>query len=537
MKIQPIFRLGMLLLFLVSCTSRQETLSEQFDNLNNYQEYIAEVSHGMISVKSDVRVIFNQPIELWNNGDQLDGGLLKVSPNIKGKVVALDNRTIAFVPEGGFKQDTEYQFVLSLKDIVNNVPTELKTLTFGVKTLKQQFSVYTDALQSYSKERQFINGQIRTSDVLSLEIAKQLVVAQHKGTTINLKFDSAVTEGTQFQFKIDSIQRFEEDSELELTWDGTRFDIDNTGRNTIKIAGKNNFTVLDASVETANDQVVLINFSDPIKKGQNFKGLVVLEGSSNPKYAVDGNTLKVYPSENLKGTANLEVFEGIQSEDGYKLKSKFEQRVAFEQLQPQIRLLSNGTILPSSNNLKVNFEAVNLNAVDVAVFKIYQNNILQFLQGNNINGNYNLRSVARPIATKKLILQNNLANVDANGKWAAHALDLSALITPEVGAMYRVEFDYRPSYSTYKCDATNFDAEVETDENFDQEEENSSWDGVEEYYDEFYYYDYDWNERENPCDKSYYYDKKIGMNLLATDLGVTIKKGVNKSYFIAVNDL
>ena len=140
-------------------------------------------------------------------------------------------------------------------------------------------------------------------------------------------------------------------------------------------------------METANDQVVLINFSDPSKKGQNFKGLVVLEGSSNPKYAVDGNTLKVYPSENLKGTANLEVFEGIQSEDGYELQSKFEQRVAFEQLQPQVRLLSNGTILPSSNNLKINFEAVNLNAVDVAVFKIYQNNILQFLQGNNINGN------------------------------------------------------------------------------------------------------------------------------------------------------
>ena len=107
MKIQPIFRLGMLLVFLISCNSRQETLSEEFDDLNNYQEYIAEVSHGMISVKSDVRVVFNQPVELWNSGDQLDGGLLNVSPNIKGKVVALDNKTIAFVPEGGFKQDTE----------------------------------------------------------------------------------------------------------------------------------------------------------------------------------------------------------------------------------------------------------------------------------------------------------------------------------------------------------------------------------------------------------------------------------------------
>ncbi|MGB5553637.1 MAG: MG2 domain-containing protein, partial [Flavobacteriaceae bacterium] len=143
--------------------------------------------------------------------------------------------------------------------------------------------------------------------------------------------------------------------------------------------------------------------------------------------------------------------------------------------------------------------------------------------------------VARPIATKKIVLQNNLTN--ANGKWAAHALDLSTLIAPEVGAMYRVEFNYQPSYSVYKCNSTNFDAEEEAEENFDEEDENSSWDGVEDYYDEYGYYDYDWNERENPCNKSYYYDKKVGMNVLATDLGVTIKKGVNKSYFIAVNDL
>ncbi|MGB5554509.1 MAG: hypothetical protein WBM83_07610, partial [Flavobacteriaceae bacterium] len=535
MKFTPLSCIALLLFVLAGCKTKQETRAEQFDDLNQFQEYITEVSHGIISASSDVRVVLNAPIESWNNGDELDAELLSVSPNTKGKVVALDNRTISFIPENGFKQDTEYEFVLDLEDIIKDVPKELRTLTFGVKTLKQEFNIYTDALQSYSKERQYINGQIRTSDVLSRETAVQLITAKHKGKSIKLKFDNAVKEGTQFQFKIDSIQRYEEDSELEIAWDGSKFDIESKGNNIINIPGKNNFTVLSATVETGNDQIVLINFSDPIKKGQNFKGLVVLEGVSNPKYSVDGNTLKVYPSEELKGTANLEVFEGIQSEDGYKLKIKFEQLMAFEQLPPQVRLLSNGTILPSSNNLKINFEAVNLKAVDVSVFKIYQNNILQFLQGNNINGNYNLRSVARPIATKKIVLQNNLTN--ANGKWAAHALDLSALIAPEVGAMYRVEFNYQPSYSVYKCNSTNFDAEEEAEENFDEEDENSSWDGVEEYYDDYGYYDYNWNERENPCDKSYYYDKKVGMNVLATDLGVTIKRGVNKSYFVAVNDL
>ncbi len=537
MKIKSILYLFLFFVILMGCTSEKEDAFKNFDNINLYHEYISEVSHGIISVQRDVRVVLNDPIQSWANGDELDSNLLRVTPKTKGKVVALNNRTLAFIPENGFKQNTEYQFTLVLKDIVEDLPKELRTLTFGVKTLKQQFNVYTDALQSYSKNKQYINGQIRTADVLALETVKKLISVTHKGKVIPIKFDDAVKEGTQFQFKIDSVQRYENDSELEISWSGSKFDIETVGKNTIEIPGKNNFTVLDVTIETGENPMILLNFSDPIKKGQNFKGLVVLEGDAKLKYSVAGNTLKVYPSQDNEGTVQFEVFEGIESIDGHKLKNKFEERVAFEQLKPQVRLLSNGTILPSSNNLKINFEAVNLKSVDVSVFKIFENNILQFLQGNNLNGNYNLKSVARPIATKKIMLQNNLTK--ANGKWAAHALDLSTIISPEVGAMYRVEFNYRPSYSSYLCEGTHFETETEEegDENFDEAQEDSSWDGAEEYYDDYGYYNYDWNERENPCDRSYYYDKKVGMNVLATDIGVTIKRGTNKSYFVAVNDI
>ena len=535
MKASTLYRVFLFFVLVTGCNSKKESPAEQLENLNKFQEYITQVSHGIISAQSDVRIILNEPVDGWNNGDELDGSLLEVFPNIKGKVVALDNRTIAFIPKGGFKQDTEYRFTLDLKDIITDLPDNLENLTFTVKTLKQQFNIYTDALQSYAKDKQYITGQLRLADVMDIERTKQLVSATHKGKSIAIKFDELVKKGTQFSFKIDSIQRYEEDSELKISWDGGQFDIESKGQNNIKIPGKNNFTVLEATAQTGENAMVLINFSDPVKKGQNFKGLVVLETDDNPKYKVDGNTLKVYPSKDIAGTVNLEVFEGIESTDGYKLKQKFTERIAFEQLKPQVRLLSNGTILPSSNNLKINFEAVNLKSVNVSVFKIFKNNVLQFLQGNNLNSQGNLRAVARPIARKKIILENSLSN--AIGKWSAHALDLKALISPEVGAIYRVELDFGPQDSSYNCESTNFDPVTEEEENFDEEKESSSWDGVADYYYEDYYYDYNWNERENPCDKSYYYDKKVGMNVLASDIGVTVKKGANKSYFMAVTDI
>lgn len=531
------FRIALLLLLVISCDlgKKGQAPKGTFENLDKYQEYIAEVSHGIISVRSDVRVVFNEPVATWAKGDELDSNLLRVTPRTKGKVVVLDSRTIAFIPDDPLKQDTEYRFELSLSDIIEDLPKELGKMTFGVRTLQQQFNVYTDALQSYSKDRQYIDGQLRTADVMSLATAKQLVSVAYRGESVSVKFDEAVTQGTQFQFRIDSIPRYDENANLDIVWSGKKFDIAGQGKLQLNIPGKSNFSVLNVSVETAEEQTVSIHFSDPLKKGQNFKGLVFLEGSIDPKYKVEGNTLKVYPSQELKGTALLEVFQGIKSEDGYTLQTRYDQRVTFEQPKPQLRLLSNGTILPSSNNLKINFEAVNLKAVDVSVFKIYQSNILQFLQNNTIDGQYDLRRVARPIARKTISLQNSLAR--SNGKWSAHALDLSELISPEVGAMYRVELNYRPRYSSYTCTTSNFEQDEDEADDFDQEQDNSYWNGVEGYYTDYDYYGYNWNERENPCDRSYYYDKKVGMNLLATDMGVTIKKGLNNSYFVAVNDL
>lgn len=54
-----------------------------------------------------------------------------------------------------------------------------------------------------------------------------------------------------------------------------------------------------------------------------------------------------------------------------------------------------GLITPNSNGLMFPFEAVGLNAVDVEIFKIFNNNILQFLQDNPLDGDYDLFKVGR----------------------------------------------------------------------------------------------------------------------------------------------
>ncbi|RZJ59507.1 MAG: hypothetical protein EOO45_25530, partial [Flavobacterium sp.] len=318
-----------------------------------------------------------------------------------------------------------------------------------------------------------------------------------------------------------------------ISWNGSGADVDKQGTHDFEILGKDNFKVISMDAAQADNQSLLINFSDPIRKDQDFSGLVAVESAGNVTFAVDGNLLKVFFAEPLNGNFLVEVFQGIESVDGFKTKNTFSKKVLFEQLLPEIKFIQSGTILPSSNNLKLNFQAVNLSAVDVKVFRIYENNVMQFLQDNELDGSYNLRKVALPIASKKIVI--NTDKLINYSKWNSYALDLSSLIKPEQGAIYRVELTMKKAYSLYKCNDITKEEEAEAEEVDEPAEENYG-NGDEEYYD-YYEYDYDWRERENPCSKSFFYNKKVATNVLASDLGVIAKRGDNNSYFFAVNDI
>ncbi len=543
-KIQSFMRLSRViyaLLFVTlifSCKKKDDATiaKENASELNKYQDYISDVSTGVISVLDNVYVVLQTPVKGWDDNQELSKDVFTVSPRVKGKVIAVNNRTISFQPEEGFKEDTQYTFTLDLEDLVEELKDDLdEEFVFNVKTLKQQFSVLTDNLQSYNKNWQYIDGTLTSSDQLQFETAKQLITASQKGKNVAIKFSESIDKSRQFSFRIDSIRRFEDDSEVEIKWSGKSFNIDTEGENVLSIPGKNNFSVISVSVANVDNQYVEVNFSDPLKKSQNFDGLVSVGREKKIKYTVTGNVLKVYPKTELKGTLEVKVHEGIRSEEGYKLKNTYSEKISFQQPKPEVKLLQSGVILPTSDNLKFNFEAINLRAVEVQVVKIFEDNVLQFLQSNNLNGSGNLRSVARPVAKKLINLQENTSlNLS---KWNAFAIDLKELISPDPGAIYRIELNYNKAYSLYKCDGQKTeDTPIgELAENFDTEEEPSFWDTSQYYYED--YYGYNWQERDDPCSTSYFRNRKVSSNILASNLGVVVKMGLNHSYMITVNDI
>lgn len=517
------------LTFFMFLACSKKSAADFSSDFSLFKEYISNVTGGIISTRSDIRVVLAFEKKDWKPNQVLDNDLFDISPSVDGKVVALSGNTIAFIPARALEQDTEYHITFHLSEIINT-PKDLSEFRFSLKTIKQDFIITTQDIQSYSKDYQYLNCVLKTADNLDFEQARKLVAAEQKGKKLPVRFDKTLSSATEFKFVIDSIQRYEDDSTLDILYDGGDAGISQKGKITYPVAGKNNFKILNVEVAD-NNQTLLINFSDPLQKTQDFNGLVSVETVKNLRYATEGNVLKVFFEQALQGNLLLEVFQGIESEEGYKMKNTFATKVSFEQIKPSVKFLKSGTLLPSSSNLKLNFEAVNLKAVDVKVFKIYKNNILQFLQDNELNGARNLRKVGQPVAKTTLSLKNTLVN---SGEWNTYALDLSKLITPEPGAVYHVEFSFKKAYSLYTCESMEADEESREEEETDENDVNYSDGGYDDYY---YDEDYEWREREDPCTNSYYYNTKIGTNILATDLGVIAKRGENKSYFFAVNNI
>jgi len=588
MKTIKLIGLFLAIFVLHSCSKKS---AADFDSdFSLYKDYISSFSSGFVPVNSDFRVQLAFNKSDWKPNQELDEDLFDISPSVSGKVVALSSNTIAFIPKEKLEQNTLYQITLHLSQINSKTPKELADFNFSVKTIKQDFIVNTLDLQSYDKDTYYLNGTIKTADNLSFEDAQKLLKVTQNDEDVKVTFDKATSTSTEFKFTIEKIKRFDDDSEITIAWDGDDVDIDQKGEVKFPIPGKNQFKVLDIKIGDENNQSLLINFSDPLKRDQDFKGLIAIENTNNLKFATMGNVLKVFfnneaknsevdkgsPKETIvtenavdttnvsvdsaavavvddisdavaepvaeasseqsfAGTKLVEVFQGIENDYGYKMKNNYSEKLLFDQIKPGVKLVKSGTILPSSNNLKLNFEVANLNAVDVKVYKIYKNNIMQFLQDNEINGTRNLKQVGQAIAKTTIELkQNNLLNYS---KWNTYALDLSKIIEPEPGAIYRVEFSFKKKYSLYKCtssDSSDDNASEDDEEEVDENDVNYSGENYDDYY---YEEDYDYRESQDPCGNYYFYNTKVGTNILASDLGVIAKRGTDKSVVVAVSDI
>ena len=526
------------LILIFSCKKKDS--SSETDNLFKFKDYISYHTNGTQSISTPITIALAQQLEQYELAQELPKEYLEISPKVDGKLMIENGRELLFQPSEYLKPNTEYTINLKLNKLFQDIDNEFKTYTFSFKTIAPNFRINLGDLQSYSKDWQYVTGTLDASDVLDASKINKVLSVKQGDKNIPVKWDNTTDNARYFSFKIDSIPRKTEDSELTINWTGKALDIDNEGSETYPIPGKNKFVIIDAKTTSSPNAVLTLNFSEPLKQDQNLNGLVTIENAESLRYEINGNVLSVYPSNRILGEVRVNAFQGIKSEYGFTLKENFSELVSFEQLKPAVRLISKGTILPNATSTPIYFETVNLAAVEVRVIQVYENNMLQYLQNYNLTENYNpdFRPVGRRVAYKVIPLTDE--GNENTSYWQAHGLDLSKLIQIQPGSLYRVEFSFKKEHTTYDCGESSETGESTTEYALEQTSDEASKEEL--YWDNEIYnyrnYDYNWEERDNPCHSAYYNNDRIAAtNLLGSNLGLIVKKGNNSSYHFAVTNL
>jgi uncharacterized protein YfaS (alpha-2-macroglobulin family) len=505
-----------------------------------FTEKIAAYTSGSISSESSIKIILTEDYtDSIVPNSEIRNNLFTFKPEIKGKAFWIDKRTIEFRPEEKLESGRNYRVKFILSKIIQT-PKELAVFRFEFKVVKQTFSIVSNSYQAHNENDMVwnkIKGTIYTSDYIDNELIKKFFQASQEERLLKIKWDVSQDRRT-FDFWIDSVMRKEKSEKVEIRWDMSSIDQDLKGKIDIDIPAINDFRVLNITVIQEPEQYIQILFSDPIKKNQNFDGLVTIENNVTLDYSVYGNLLKVYSDIKQTGDSRISVQKGLVNISGKELKEIYVADITFEIPKPAVKLTGKGIILPSSKGLIFPFEAINLNAVDIRIIKIFENNIGYFLQVNRLDGSNQLKRAGRLVHKETITL--DYSPVDLR-KWNVFYLDLSKFMQPDPGSIYRIEISFQKEYSLYACEDQNINEQDNQQiEDVVSDEETSYWDSYEGYYDDYYDfgYGYDWEEYNNPCSPSYYHQGRwVARNILASDLGLIAKSGNDNSVFCAVTDL
>lgn len=504
-----------------------------------FTAYISAYTAGTISSKSSIKIKFVQPIsDSVNANNAVENKYFEFKPNIEGKVYWLDRYTVEFRPDQKMEFGQLYNCKFDLANTFTIKEELLEEFNFNFRITPQFFEIDGEGLKVVNKtslDTYSFFGSIFTADVSENELVEKMLETTYHGEKLNIIWLHKDSKNHFFEIK--GIRRNTAETKFNLDFNGAAIGSSLKLTQQIIVPAIGSFKILDAKVVQQPEQYVLLQFSDIISTKQ-LEGLIRLGNFTDLQYIKDANYIKIYPPIRQTGTVNLWVSKGVENLQGKILNADYTQNLVFEQLKPAIKSINKGVILPSSQGMVYSFEAVGLKSVQVKIIKIYENNISQFLQINQIDGDYEMERVGKSIINKKIILKN--AGVTDLNKWNRFTLDLAELIQTETGAIYQISISFTKKDIVYSCgneaEIEEFTALEDTDiiEGENYSNENSYWDNYENENN-----GYDWQQRENPCNPAYYSSNssEIKQNILASDIGIIAKRGENGAMFLAVTDL
>ena len=484
---------------------------------------------GEISRFSTVRVAFTEPVGA-GGGQIATEAELSVARRVRGELRWVDAWTLEFTPTEPLAEGREYTatFVPG-----GELAEKTDSFAFTFAVVPQALAFEPHGLYIVDPRNPSVmefRAALRFSDSVTIEEAAAAVHARHDRRPIEFEIDGA-PRGSAFELRIPNIARAQEVSELAVRWQ-TGSGRSSTERYVADVPAADGFDLLSVRPINEHEQYVELTFSQPVDQNQNLAGLI--EASDiDLDITTRSNAVRLYAAGGWPQAASLVIAASVRSMLGQVLAQDVSSQIVFPSENPEVRFVGNGVIVPTSQGTTVPIETMNLNAVMVEAIQIYGNNVHQFLQVNQLDGDRELYRTGEVVWRKIIELDWDDENAD---RWVRYGLDISPLLESDPTGLFQLRLTFRRPHIQYPCSGSSEeDASFSDPATGPLAAEESFWDLANP----------NWQDRRfrtDPCHPAYYmrwYDHDITQtrNVMVSDIGLHAKQGQNGTLTVAASDL
>ena len=540
-KFIPIMVLAATVL-LAACSTKNQTA------LTSSNPFVEEISPLQIGRLTPVIIRFTKAPAC------LPQEALSLSPEQDGSWAMQDEQTAVFTPAVPYKGGIRLTLSANCAKMFGQENSD-KNFTMKFFVADPSYSVAFDGLEVNDESTGFVLGGTVTTDIpLSpAQMGKILTVKTGKSLfakKLPVEWDND-TKSSSHHFTVKNIEQYQKERTVTASWNGKALGLSRAkdsimhGEKTYLIPSSDLFTVMN--VDTSAQDKIVVSFSKPVDTTQEFCSFLKYEkragGSDTAVTAsIRKNVVTLYNDSNWNDISELNITKQVKSSDGIYLAAQTKVTLSEDWDLPEVRFVTDGNILPSSQGTTLPISTKNLSGVIVQAFKIYDQNIIQFLQVNDLDGNQELYRVGEPVWTKDIDIpwDNSMQN-----KFISRGIDLSELAKKYPGGMFQIRITFRKNDIKYVChnghgDFSNYEMPPVTFNDGYSSGEKSWWD----YYDNMSYDEQEsfWTYHNDPCHPAFYLERynsniNIARNILISDVGIMAKATTSGKLYVTAADI
>ena len=509
----------LLLVALPSCVKKATTSKKSSDVFVERIRPLNEALLNLLDSYTSGAIVAGEPIVVrFSNpealkvkyGEEIPAKAFDFTPALKGKAVWIDENTVGFQYDN-IDKDQNYVCKFKMSDFVNVDNNEMLEFGFGVR--RQNLSLVTvQPVCSSNEEMSYLLRVAFATPIEQEDVEKLFDDGFRKDHPVQVSYSG----NNVFDILVQNLKRQNKDYQCHVVLNGKAVDSKTNIVRDLTVFAKDTFKPLMFDVDKSAGVGTLL-FSQPLKEDQNLSGFVDFNKRIGYKFDIKGNKIDFFFDKSSLYRYQLEemnmtVGSGVRAANGMLLQSEYTYDFDLTDNLPKVRWTDDGVIIPNVDETTIYFDAICLNSVTLRIIRVFDDNILSFLQDNELQETYGVRKAGRLEKKVRLAIDNPYAN-----QWKTFPIVLSDYIKVEPGAMYQLSLNFGPADYTFASEEMK--AAVSENEAL----EASFWDGESYDYKE-YNYDGEWGDPNGYYYYNYVEEKK---NIVVSDLAVTAKMGRN----------